>query len=233
MRRMILKLTTAIALVLLPAMANADMKIIAGQITGSVIDQSNEKPISGAYVMVKWTGGVSSWGEGGSRCTRATSVRADEAGKFTVPAWSKSDPGFANLSAELVPYSPGFEHVGWGSAQGASPKAALGFIPLDELEMPAADVTLKMRRFEGSDTQRGQYLSEFLLSTTCGSEDMAGTRPAYEAIDKEVHRLPPDALMSSKKLPGVIGVRLDELVQRYLRFSRDGTRPALTTGERK
>jgi len=151
MERMILKLTVGIALVLLPAISQADMKIIAGQISGSVVDQSNGKPIPGAYVMVKWTGGVSSWGEGASRCARATSVQADAAGNFTVPAWSKSDPGFVNLSAELIPYSPGFKEVAWGSAQGARPTTALGLIPLDELEMPPVEVTLRMRRFDGSD----------------------------------------------------------------------------------
>jgi hypothetical protein len=228
MRKMILGLTTGVSLVLLSGMADADMKIIGGQITGIVIDAANEKPIPGAYVMVRWTGGVSSWGEAGSRCARATSVRADEGGKFTVPAWSKSDPGFVNLSAELIPYSPGFQDVGSRSAQGALPKTALGFIALDELELPPAEVTLRMKRFEGSDIQRAEYISRFLRATSCGS-DTGGTRLIYKAIEQEIRRLPPEVHeRRSGRFDGTLS--LDEQIENYV-FRLDKSAPATSLGE--
>jgi hypothetical protein len=221
MRNAILMVGVCTLALLISPIASADMTLIVHEITGEVVETSGA-PIPNAYVIVKWDGGVGGWGEAGSRCTRSTSVQTDEQGRFTVPAWTKVDPGFVNLSGELGPYSPGFTNVGWGSTAGAVPKAALGFIPLGELEIPPAHVKLRMKRFEGSDIQRAEYLRTFLFSTICAGRDIAGNKQIYQAIQREIRRMPKEALTDPRRLPGTIGMTLDEEIQSYLSDALDG-----------
>ena len=210
---------------------SADMKLIVHEITGEVVDTSGA-PIPNAYVIVKWDGAVGGWGEGGNRCTRSTSVQADGQGRFIIPAWTKDDPGFVNLSGELAPYRPGFTNVGWGSAPGAIPKTALGFIPLNELELPPAHVKLLMKRFEGSALERRDFLSKFLGSTVCGGDDISGTAMIYEAIEHDIRELPKD-VRDSPLPPGGMTMTIVDVIRSHIRWANEGSKriPTIESGK--
>ena len=218
MQRMTLNLVIALALATAPSLALAGTKIIGHELTGRVIDASSGSPIPYAYVLVKWKGEISSWSEAGSMCARSTSVRADERGRFIVPAWEKTESRapFTTLSAMLLPYLPGFESGGWKTSQPASAGRFLGLILQDEIHMPPADVTLKMTRFGGSAIARGEYIRRFLISLSSCDDDIAGTLFVCRAIADEVRSLPLEARESHENLPGVIFMTLDQQVQHCL-----------------
>jgi len=86
-----------------------------------------------------------------------------------------------------------------------------------------------MRRFDGSDRQRGEYISRFLRATSCGN-DIGGTRLIYEAIEQEVRRLPPEVHERQRgHFDGTLS--LDEQIESYV-FRLDRSAPATSLGEK-
>jgi hypothetical protein len=146
-------------------------------------------------------------------------VRTDERGRFIVPAWQKTESRapFTSLSAMLLPYIAGFESGGWEIAQPASSGRILGLILRDEIDMPTADITLKMTRFQGSAIARGEYIRRFLISSSC-DEDIGGTLLIYRAIAQEIQSLPQEA-RAGQEGPGARIMTLDQQVQYHLAYA--------------
>lgn len=160
------------------------MTFRSGKITGVVVDAATGRPTAGATVIVKW---VSYFVHGkGDVCIKATAVRASDAGRFEIPAWSMTSPWGETVVWVATPYARGW------SMKGSASKADRRITPFNDIRIPATDVRIEMARFQGSAAER---LNEFRIlfnPLRCAGVDDPGAKDLYLALREELVAMAPE-----------------------------------------
>src|SRR6185503_2236959 len=136
------------------ALAFATASALAGtpetpEITGKVVDAASGRAIPGAVVVAKMGGdGGSMFGHGHFRQLHCTAVRADEQGRFRIPAWTWSGRRSMSLDgygAHFSAYHPDYTIYTPGGPSGFH--HPIRSIPLIGTQLKPSEAVVRMHRF--------------------------------------------------------------------------------------
>jgi hypothetical protein len=108
----------------------------SGPVDGRVIDADTGKPITSGVAYGIWDGVLTSLTRTDGNCIWVETVRLNEQGRFSLPAWQKLDsatPFTSSVQQSIFVYAPGYE-----------------FRPLSKKEFPE----IKLKRFAGAAEER-------------------------------------------------------------------------------
>jgi len=129
------------------------------ELTGKVIDADSGRPIAGALVVAKVGGdGGSLFGHGHYRQLYCIAVRADNEGRFRIPAWTWS----GGRSMSLDRYGADFsayhrDYTSYFPQGGAFVHQPIYTIPFIGTPLPSSEVTVPMHRFAQGDVNAWRF----------------------------------------------------------------------------
>ncbi len=177
------------------ALAFATASALAGtpetpEITGKVVDAASGRAIPGAVVVAKMGGdGGSMFGHGHFRQLHCTAVRADEQGRFRIPAWTWSGRRSMSLDgygAHFSAYHPDYTIYTPGGPSGLH--HPIRSIPLIGTQLKPSEAVVRMHRF-AKDSGNAWYFKLGLPIDDFGCDwdaDIANTDLVWEAMREEV-----------------------------------------------
>lgn len=183
-------------------------------ITGQVIAADTKSPVGNAYVTARWDIESASVSGHGLFCVRSVAVQTDDTGHFRLEPWERNDENAASFFADLDVYLPGYV-LGARDVHLTGKSLLFG----RTLEVPAQNVLIEVKRFDGDDQERSQQLDLFVTRTICQLPYMRGLHPLYEAMYREAKDLPPVKVQDAMRMG--LQSRLLDLLEKTKQQSND------------
>jgi len=153
--------------------ASACFALSGGPVRGHVLEEGSGRPISGAIVVVRWSGVAGTMGHGGGVCYHVETTTTKGDGSYDVPQWhdpeDRGGTGMSHQRYHVTAFKQGY--VGSG-------------------HLPRSDETVYLTPFSGGSKARLDYLAGF-GGMQCGDWNNYSKQlvPLYEAIYEEASRI--------------------------------------------
>jgi hypothetical protein len=176
---------TCAALAAMVAMAGcSSAAALSGPAVFGRVVEPDGTPVGAAQVVVLWQGTLRTAFHGsGAMCLLALATVTDDAGRFSVPGWQRAFDNAALYDYDIRVYKRGYRRAE-GETSGADTGRGLAAVPPD-------GVTVRLRRFSGSVTERLDALARPAARAGCaeGGASRANALPYYRAMNEELKAL--------------------------------------------
>ena len=139
--------------------------VTAEEITGVVVEAETSKPIANAIVAIRFE--RNNTGHSGPHCFRSMAVEADAEGRFRFIPWTQDNTRANVTYGEVTAYKVGYAVPRPGVYVTQSRRTILGIAFSDTIRVPRQEVSIELKRFEGSEKDRLDELTRAADRFTC------------------------------------------------------------------
>lgn len=160
---------------LLMALPLSACALSGGPVSGKVLEEGTDKPITGAIVVVRWKGDLPSFADSKTVCYHVASTVSDEAGHYHIAAWRKE--ATADWQKRIINKEFIVEAY----------KVGYGFPKVPSLR----DEIVYLAPFKGGSAERLEYLIRIISANNCPSAGSSSKNlyPMYKAMYEEANAI--------------------------------------------
>ncbi len=163
--------------------------VIAGEVSGVVIDKETGKPIPDAIVAMRFERGNT--GHSSPHCFRSIAVQADEQGRFRFASWSQEKTLANHAYGELVVHKPGYKtRPSERLLVHEESREFLGIRYSNDLHLPATTVHIELGPWLGSEAERTSEIFGIAGDFSCVWQAYNDSLPLLLSIREEMKTLP-------------------------------------------